>query len=225
MLLLAGALFAAEASAQVGASGGAAVPTLPARHDTMIVRLDGNVIGRGITQWQRLGLEQLQVYTWLSALDADTVTDSLFVDPSTLRPIRETRVTRDTTFQVHFTRDTLFVSRLFGGRTVTSFTVAPTTELYSSASIEMLAATMPLRNGASRSVLAFFAPPAARGTEWVVLVVRSRTLVSGRAAWRVVANRRADSTAYWVDEATRRILQFDEFEGPTRVVIRPASVP
>lgn len=217
LLLASAALFAATAAAQSSATS--TLPVLPERHDTMLVRVDGNLIGHGITLWRRLGLEQVQVYTWLAA-DGDSVTDSLFLDPQTLRPIRETRVTRDTTFLVHYTRDTLFISRLFAGQTNTSHSVAPTVELYSSASIPMLAATMPLRSGASRSALTFFAPPATVGTQWVVLIVRARERLGGRAAWRVVANRRADSTAYWVDEATRQILQMDVFEGPTRVTFR-----
>jgi len=210
---------------QATASASAVLPQLPTLHDTMIVRIGNDIIGRGITTWQRFGLEQLQVYTWVSALDGETITDSLFTDPSTLRPIRESRVTGDTTYLVHFTHDTLFISRLFNGQSTTSHAVAPSPDLYSSASVGMLAATMPLQRGASRSSLVFYGPPSQRGTQWVVLLVRSREMLSGRAAWRVVANRRADSTAYWVDEATRRILQIDEFEGTTRVTFRPPPAP
>lgn len=207
-------LVAGGASAQSGA------PTLPARHDTMTVAVDGAVIGRGITRWERIGLEQVQIYTWIAALDGDAVTDSLFVDPQTLRPIRQTRVTRDTTYLMHFMRDTVFISRRVGEWTSTSRSLAPQVELYSSSSIDMLAATMPFRTGASRSVLAFYGPPARVGSRWVVLLVRSRVTLGGRSAWRVVANTQRDSTAYWVDERTRQILQMDVFEGPTRVTFR-----
>lgn len=220
-----GAQSGTQSGTQATASAGTTLPTLPSLHDTMFVRIGNDVIGRGITTWQRFGLEQLQVYTWISAADGEIITDSLFTDPSTLRPIRESRVTRDTTYLVHFTRDTLFISRLFDDKSTTSHAVAPSPDLYSSASIGMLAATMPLQRGASRSSLVFYGPPSRRDTQWVVLLVRSREMLNGRAAWRVVANRRADSTAYWVDEATRRILQMDEFEGTAKVTFRPPPAP
>jgi hypothetical protein len=221
IVLIAIVVSATALSAQTSTAPALTLPTLPARHDTMLVRIGANVIGRGITVWQRFGLEQLQVYTWTSAEDGDTVIDSLFADPNTLRPIRETRVTRDTSYLVHFTRDTLFVSRLFEGKSTTSHSAAASPDLFSSASVDMLAATMPLQRGASRSVLTYYAPPSKSGTQWVVLLVRSREMLNGRAAWRVVANRRADSSVVWVDEATRRILQRDEFEGAMRVTFRP----
>lgn len=214
-LPLSGAVVVAVAQ---GASS--ALPTLPTSVDTFTVSVDGAVIGRGITTWTRVGLEHLQVYVWTNALDSTSTIDSLFSDPFTLLPVREVRVVADTTFLVQFGLDTLFISRLVGATSVTAHNLAPGVELYSSASIDMLAASMPFRAQASRSALVFFSPPAAVGSKWVVFVVHERKLIEGRRAWRVMANTRTGSTTFWIDEATRRILQMDVMEGDTRVMFR-----
>jgi hypothetical protein len=201
-----------------------AASLLPARSDTFRIATDSTAVGRGIRTWTTLGLEHLQVFVFQGAAGEHVVVDSLFSDPTTLLPIRETRVVADTSFLVHYGRDSLFISRIVGAEASTSHAVAPTVDLHSALSLPMLAATMPFRASASRSVLLYHAPPARLGPKWVVLFVDGRVTLNGRTAWRVFANTQTGtSSTFWVDEATRRILQEDHREGNAVVTYRRQS--
>jgi hypothetical protein len=196
------------------------VPVLPTRHDTLTVSYAGTVIGRSTMTWLRRDREQLQVYVWTNAADGSRVTDSLFADPISLEPIREVRLHGDTTVTVIFGRDTVFLTTTVNGRPETSRAVAPAAVLYSSASIESLAATMPLQPGASRRVLTYYAPPSTLGLRRTVIRVEARESVRGRAAWRIVADTPGGGTTYWIDAETRAVLQSDVREGDAVITFR-----
>ncbi len=196
------------------------LPALPDRHDTLTVAHAGTVIGRGVMTWVRHGLEQLQVYVWTSAFNGPSVTDSLFANPATLLPVREVRTIGDTSVTVFFGRDTVFLTTAVAGRSSTSWALAPADPLYSSASIESLAATMPFERGASRSVLAFHAPPSTLGIRRTSIRVEEREPVQGVAAWRIVVDTPGGGSVFWVDEATRTVLQSDVREGNAVITFR-----
>jgi hypothetical protein len=128
-------------------------------------------------------------------------------------PIREVRLVGDTTVTVIFGRDTVFVTTMAAGRSETKWAVAPSAPLFSSASIESLAATMPFERGASRQVLAYYAPPSTLGIRRTTIRVEERERVSGTAAWRIVADTPGGGTTFWVDASTRTVLQSDVREG------------
>lgn len=194
-----------------------ALPRLAARHDTLDIRYAGQSIGTGIMEWRYVNGEHLQVYIWRSA-DGSSVTDSLFAHAETLRPRREVRVTADTVITVVFERDTIWVLSQPGGGLRRSPTQGA--DYYSSASLEALAAAMPFEVGATRWVNAYYAPPSPRGAQWVMLKVEARDTVAGRAAWRVTAGTSGGGTVYWVDAATRTVLQSDLREGEALITFR-----
>jgi hypothetical protein len=196
------------------------LPTLPERRDTLTVAFGTRVIGRGIMTWTRRGGEQLQVYVWTSASDGSSVTDSLFADPRTLRPLREVRIVEDTVITVLFERDTIWLLTTVAGRQTTSRAVAPPPELYSSAAIESLAATMPLESGATKSFRTYYAPPSTIGVRSTMLSVEETVRIDGRAAWRVVANTPGGGTTFWVDAETRTVLQSETREGDALFTFR-----
>lgn len=193
---------------------------LPIRHDTLTVSYGDAVIGRGIMTWAPYGREHLQVYVWTSAADGSSVTDSLFAHPTTLLPVREVRTTGDSKVTVFFGRDTVFVTTSDSGRSSTAWAVAPPEELYSSASIESLAASMPFVRDASRSMLTFYAPPSKLGVRRTTIRVIDQEAIEGRAVWRVVADTPGGGTTFWVDAATRTVLQSDVREGSALITFR-----
>lgn len=195
------------------------LPALPERLDTLTVRYAETVIGRGIMRWTRQDGTQLQVYTWTSAFDGSSVIDSLFSDPSTLRPTREVRVVGDTTHVVEFEEHAVIVRTLVPG-SATAASMMTEADLYSSASIEMLVASMPLVAGASRDVRTFYAPPSRLGTQSTRIVVVAREVVDDRAAWRVTASTPGGGSTFWVDESSRTVLRMDTREGEAVITFR-----
>jgi hypothetical protein len=220
MLTLGLVHFAAAATDLVGQATETRLPTLPARHDTLAVSYAGSVIGRGIMTWARHGREQLQVYAWLGAHEGQGVTDSLFSNPATLAPVREVRTVGDTTITVFFGRDTVFITTTVADRSETKWAVAPNAPMFSSASIESLAATMPFERGASRQLLTFYAPPSTLGVRRTTIRVEERESVLNRVAWRIVADTPGGGTTFWVDALTRTVLQSDVREGSAVITFR-----
>jgi hypothetical protein len=121
---------------------------------------------------------------------------------------------------VIFGRDTIFLTTTIAGRSETSWALAPAAGLYSSASIEALAATIPLREGASLHVLAFYAPPSTRGVRFTTIRVEERDKVRNRTRWRVVADTPGGGSTFWVDAATRKVLESEVRDGNTIVTLR-----
>lgn len=181
------------------------------------------MLGREIVIWTRLGLEQLQVRKWTSAVDGTSETDSLFANPMTLVPIREVRVTGDTVINIIFGGDTLFLTTIIGGSASTSRALAPAGPMYSSSSLGTLAATMPLRPAANRTFLIFLLPPFQRGAIPVFVRVWEPVRVDGREAWRVTASTPGGGSTYWVDAVTRTVLRSETRIGDTVVLRRPIN--
>jgi hypothetical protein len=221
--LAAGLLFCA-AALPAATQSPPPLPALPERHDTLTAVYAGTVIGRGVMTWTRSGLEQLQVYIWISAADGMKVIDSLFADPTSLRPVREVRAIGDTVVTVLYARDTVFLATASAGSTVTSWAVAPTEALFSSASIESLAATMPLSRGSTRIALVFYAPPSRLGVQRVSISVEDVQVVGGRPAWRVIAGTPGGGTTFWVDAPTRTVLRSETREGRAVITFRPSAM-
>jgi hypothetical protein len=194
-------------------------PTLPERLDTLTVRFAETVIGRGVMHWTRQNGTHLQVYVWTSAFDGSSVTDSLFSDARTLRPQREVRVAGDTTHVIEFT-DQGVTARTIAGGAIVSVTRVVEAGLYSSASIEALAASMPLESGASAEFRTYYAPPSRHGALTTRFKVVSREAMSGRPAWRVTASTPGGGSAFWVDEATRTVLLMETREGEAVITFR-----
>jgi hypothetical protein len=221
--LAAGLLLLAAAHTIAAQSSTPPLPALPERHDTLTVASADAVIGRGVMTWTRLGLEQLQVYFWLGAADGSPVIDSLFADPTSLVPVREVRVSGGTIVTVLYARDTVFLTTASAGASVTSWAVAPRDALFSSASIESLAATMPLERGSTRTILVFFAPPSRLGIQRVPIKVEGDEIVDGRPAWRVVAGTPGGGTTFWVGATTRTVLRSETREGSAVITFRPSA--
>lgn len=194
-------------------------PALPERMDTLIVRYAETVIGRGIMQWSHPQAAHLQVYIWTSALDGSSVTDSLLSDPRTLRPRREVRVAGDTTHIVEF-GDRAATVRTFVNGALAVESRVDEAGLFSSASIEALAASMPFTAGASAEFLTYHAPPSRVGAQRTRITVVAREDVDGRPAWRVTASTPGGGSTYWVDAASRTVLQMDTREGEALITFR-----
>jgi hypothetical protein len=205
------------ASLEVGAQD---VKSLPERLDTLTVRYGQSVIGRGVMLWTRHQGAQLQVYEWTSASDGSSVTDSLFADPVSLRPTREVRVTGDTTIVVDFRTEALTVRTFVAGKQAAAPSVVSGVNIYSSASIESLAASMPLVAGAEAHYETYYAPPARLGVRRTRIRVESAEQVAGRSAWRVHADTPGGGTWFWVDAETRTVLQSDTREGDAVITFR-----
>lgn len=197
-------------------------PALPARLDTLTVRYGDTVIGHGVMEWSRAPDTHLQVYVWTSAFDGARVIDSLFSDPTTMRPRREVRVAGDTTHIVDFTDVSLTVSTFVAGqRTAERRLEEP--GLHSSASIEALAATVPFVLGEAEELRTFYAPPSRLAVQTTRIVVVARELVDGLPAWRVTASTPGGGTTFWVSEATRTVLRMDTREGDAVITFRRAG--
>lgn len=199
------------------------LPILPERYDTILVSVGDSILGREIVVWTRLGLEQLQVRKWTSAVEGASETDSLFANPMTLVPVREVRVTGDTVINIIFGGDTLFLTTIIDGSSSTSRALAPVGAMYSSSSLATLAATMPLRPEANRTFLVFLLPPFQRGAISVFVRVWDPVRVDGREAWRVTASTPGGGSTYWVDAVTRTILRSEIRIGDTVVSRRPIN--
>ncbi len=195
-------------------------PALPSRHDTLTARYGETVIGRGIMHWARQGAEFLQVYIWTSAHDGATVTDSLFADARTLQPRREVRVLADTAIIVSYEDSALRIRTLVAGLQAEERSVPRPATAYSSASLEALAAAMPQTVGASATFDTYFAPPSPHQWRTTRIRVEATEVVGGRLAWRVVAETPGGGTTFWVDEATRTVLQSDTREGSALITFR-----
>lgn len=196
-------------------------PTIRSRVDTLVITHAGAVVGRRITTWTRLGLDQLIVNAERNSIDGSRVLDSTFADPRTLRPSRSVRLTDDSVIAVLFGRDTVFVTTTIAGRSLTAWAVAPAAELFAPTSLDALAATMPLRAGATRSVLVYFPPPSTRSVQGVQLRVEGSEDLRGRTAWRVTATTPDGGSSYWIDGMNREILRSVVRDGETVVALRP----
>ncbi|MFN0099893.1 MAG: hypothetical protein ACKVS7_14565 [Gemmatimonadaceae bacterium] len=195
--------------------------TIRPRVDTLVITQTGAAVGRRITTWTRLGLDQLIVNAEHNTVDGSRILDSTFSDPRTLRPTRSVRLSRDSVIAVLFGQDTVFVTTIIAGRSSTAWAVAPEAELFTPSSIDALAATMPLRTAATRRLLVFYAPPSTRSIQGVQLRVEGPEDVRGRAAWRVAATTPGGGSTYWIDGRTRAILRSDVRDGETLVALRP----
>lgn len=193
---------------------------LPSRADTLTVRHGASVIGRGIMTWTRDASRLLQVYVWQGAVDGASVTDSLWADGTSLRPQREVRVIADTATTVTFESDRVRVRTAVGGRTVDARTVSARAPVFSSASIEALAAGMPLASGSSAVFTTYYAPPSHLGLQQTRIRVEAQERVGGTLAWRVVADTPGGGTTFWVHAATRAVMQSDVREGPAVITFR-----
>lgn len=193
------------------------LPPLPERTDTLTATSNGVVVGRGVLEWTRRGLDQLQVYTWTSAFTGERIIDSLTSYPLTLRSVRAVQVTGDTARAIIFGRDTIWITTTVGDVSQTARAAAPAVTLRSSASLMMLAATMPFAVGARRVALVYFAPSSDLGARYVPIVVEGAESVDGRSAWRIMAGTPRGSTTFWVDARTRALLRFDAREGDTTI--------
>lgn len=196
------------------------LPALPTREGSFTATSDGVVIGTGVLVWTRRGLEQLSVYIWTSATDGSSVTDSLASYPLTLRPVREVRITGDTSRTIIYGRDTMWITTTVGDVSQTARAAAPAMTMHAAASLPLLAATMPFTAGARRMVLAYHAPPSALGARYVPLVVEGPEVVDGLNAWRITAGTPGGGTTFWVDARTRAILRWDVQEGAALVKFR-----
>ena len=194
-------------------------PTLPDRLDTLTVRYAGSVIGRGIMHWTRRNGELVQTYAWTSAYDGGRVIDSLFSDAATLVPRREVRVAGDTVRELTFSTRGIS-SRTFERGTVVDETSVAGSGLFSSASIELLAASMPLSVGAAADFKTYHAPPSRLALQATRITVAARETVDGRVAWRVTASTPGGGSTFWIDEATRTVLRMDTREGDAVITFR-----
>lgn len=194
-------------------------PSLPERFDTLTVRHAGSVIGRGIMHWSHRDGEVVQAYVWVSAYDGSRVVDSLFADAHTLVPRREVRVAGDTVHEISFAEHRVSIRTLANGA-VRGDTSVSGRGLFSSASIEMLAASMPFAAGAAAEFRTYHAPPSRLAVQATRLSVAGRESVDGRAAWRVNASTPGGGSTFWVDEATRTVLRMDTREGDAVITFR-----
>jgi hypothetical protein len=193
---------------------------LPSRVDTLAVRYGSAAIGRGIMTWTYRADQFLQVYVWKSAVDGSSVTDSLWADPGSLRPRREVRVTADTVIEVTFDEDRLLTRISVAGKDVSSRTVSVRMPVFSSASIESLAATMPLRLNAAAVFATYYAPPSHLELQQTRIRVAAQDAIGGKLLWRVVAGTADGTTTFWVDATTRAVLQSDVQEGSALITFR-----
>ncbi len=196
------------------------LPALPVRADTFTATIDSVVIGRGVLEWGRRGLDHLSVYSWKSARDGSSVTDSLFSYPLTLRPVKEVRVTGDTMRTIIYGRDTVWITTTVGDISETARAVAPTMTMHASSSLPALAATMPFTRGARRVVLAYHAPPSSLGARHVPLVAEALDEVGGRPAWRDPAGTPGGGTTFWIDAQSRAVLRWNVREGEVVIKFR-----
>jgi hypothetical protein len=216
---------ASDASAQPPVIDG---QRLPLGVDTFNVSYAGSVIGRGIMA--RSGVERggrshlLQVYQWRSA-GGDSTIDSLFLEPASLRSIREVRVVIDTVIEVTFRGDSARVElRPLKGPTI-SRTIGLGPMAYSSAALDAIVAASSLSESFVYESQFFYPPPAKYGTIPISLRVTGSERVRDRRgidrdSWVVAAATPGGGTTYWIDKATRAVLRFDTREGPAVIEFR-----
>ncbi|MGH7713427.1 MAG: hypothetical protein ACREOG_19220 [Gemmatimonadaceae bacterium] len=197
---------------------------LPRATDTFTVSYGAAVIGRGIMHRSISGSRLLQVYSWRSAR-GDSSLDSLFSDLRTLRSIREVRVVTDTVIEVTYANDSITVTTRTRGTPPRRKTGFAATDVFSSAILDGIVASAPLAERYQQSIRFYYAPPAAVGVVAIRISVEgSETdidkLGRPRDAWRVLAVTPSGGTTFWIDKATRSMLQFDTREGAATIQFR-----
>jgi hypothetical protein len=198
---------------------------LPVAVDTFSVSYGGNVIGQGIMGRSRTNdARLLQVYEWRSA-GGERVVDSLFSDLRSLRPLREVRVLADMAIEASFGNDSIRVVTKVRGAVSRSQSVPVAGNVYSSASLEALAAAAPLGQGYEQEFRLYYSPPAEHGFALVRVRVQGNEAVRDRSrgvrdAWIVAASIPGGGTTYWIDKATRAVLKYDTREGPATIEFR-----
>ena len=198
---------------------------LPVGVDTFTVSYGGQVIGRGIMARARVaGSQMLQVYTW-QGNGSEVIVDSLFSDLASLRSLREVRVVGDTTIEVRFADDSIRLAATIPRDEMRRASVPSRSGVFSSASLESLAAAAPLAPGYDQELSVYYAPPAQLGVTSIRLrVTGSETVIdrtrASRDAWVVAATTPGGGTTFWIDKVTRAVLKYDTKEGPATIEFR-----
>ncbi len=193
---------------------------LPTRTDTLVARYGTTIIGRGITARAYRGGELQQAYVWQSAADGSSTTDSLWLDTMSVQPWREVRVISDTAVRITFGKGRVDVRTIVAGRETSRRGISAPTPYHSSASLEVIAASMQMQVGATADVNAYYAPPSNLGFQVIRLRVVARDTVRGTDAWRVVASTPTGSTTFWISATSREVLQYDVREGAALITFR-----
>jgi hypothetical protein len=166
----------------------------------------------------------LQVYEWRSS-GGEGVVDSLFSDETSLRPLREVRVIRDTVIEATFRDDSIHVAVRPNVGLAQQRSLPSSPAVYSSASLEAVAAASALSAGFQQDIRAYYAPPAQSGFVAMRLRVEGSEQVRDRSgvardAWIVSVGTPGGGTTYWIDKSTRAVLKYDTREGPATIEFR-----
>lgn len=198
--------------------------------DTFNVSFAGDVFGRGIIARARVatsnGQQLLQVYSWRIA--GGVIVDSLFSDVASLQSLRQVRVVGDSVIEIVYRGDSAHVAKRAYADTPRRESFALEPGVYSSAAIDQIVAGLPLDEEFDAQLRFYYAPPSERGVELINVRVLGSEPVrdrfgSQRDAWVVATGTPAGGTVYWVDKATRSVLQFDTREGRALLEFRRAG--
>jgi hypothetical protein len=196
--------------------------------DTFRVSYGGQVIGRGIQITEQVveeGVPALrQTYTFESS-GGDMSTDTLLMDASTLRPIREARASAAGRFKLEFRDKEIATVTLEASSEPATTRTAVDGQVFSSAALEAVVRALPLVDGMQANLDLYYPPPSKRGAVTVsARVIRSEAIVTrnggSRSAWVVVAGERGEATTFWIDKVNRQLLQIDTEEGSAVIQFR-----
>ena len=196
--------------------------------DTFFVTYGPQTIGRSlqaleaVTEGGRGAWRQ--GYAFQSA-EGDVSTDTLWVDAATLLPIREVRTNSLGRFVVSYgVKEIVTVHNPPGGEPATT-RVPVAGPIYASATLELIARALPLAGGLEVPVLLYYGAPSSRaGVPMTFRVPRADSLRSKdgvvRQVWIVTVGPAGEQTTFWIDQESRRVLQFDTEEGSAVIQFR-----
>lgn len=199
--------------------------------DTLIVTYGQQTIGRSIMATEVLTEVGRRVvrqgYTFENAR-GDASHDTLWVDAVTLLPVREVRTNSLGRFVVAYgAKEIVTLHTSPAGETDTSRTRV-TGQVYASATLELLARSLPLAGGLEVPVSLHYGAPSGRSVvEATFRVPRADSLRDKdgtvHRVWIVTVGAAGEQTTFWVDQEDRRVLQFDTEEGEAVIHFRRGS--
>ena len=200
---------------------------LPEGVDTFTVSAAGEVLGKGIIARSRLSGDQwLQVYSW-RFFGAGYAIDSVFSDGTSLKSLRQVRVVDDSIFDIVFRGDSAHVVMRQAEDPHPSLrsSKALMAGVYSSTALDAIVSGLPLEQDYMTQLKFYYPPPSERGIVTIFLRVLGSEPVTDRTgkerdAWVVATGTPSGGTVYWVDKATRSVLQFDTRQSGTLLEFR-----
>ena len=196
--------------------------------DTFFVTYGPQTLGRSIQETVAESEEGRavwrQAYRFESA-GGEVSTDSLWVDAATLLPIREVRSNSLGLFAVGYGAKGIITLHTPPSGAPARTRTPISGPVYASATLELIARSLPLAGGLEVPVSLFYGPPSTRGVVPMTYRVpqadslRSKEGVV-RRVWIVTVGAEGERTTFWIGQEDRRVLQFNTEEGNAVISFR-----